>query len=67
MPEVWLVRQQQLSIYRFQNGGYVAVSQSQFLPGIQPQDLVARCLQIAYNRNTSAAIRELKQQLGMGK
>ncbi|MDT9188553.1 MULTISPECIES: Uma2 family endonuclease [Limnospira] len=64
VPEVWLFRNQQLMIYQLQGNEYGITSQSQYFPAVNPAALVAQCLQIAYQRNTSAAIRDLKQQLG---
>jgi len=63
VPEIWLSRQQQLSIYRLQEDDYQQQSQSQFFPNVDLQAVCSRCLQIAYDRNTSAAIRDLHQQL----
>lgn len=63
VPEVWLFRQQKLLVYCLKGGEYVRQSQSQYFPSIQLQEAVSRCLQAAYSRNTSAAIRDLKQQL----
>lgn len=63
VPEVWLLRQQQLLIYCLQGDEYELRSQSTYFPNIQLQKAVSRCLQAAYTRNTSSAIRELKQQL----
>ena len=64
VPEVWLFRKKQLLIYQLQGAEYVLQTQSKYFPEINLQDAVARCLQIAYQRNTSAAIRDLRQRLG---
>lgn len=66
VPEVWLLREQRLLVYCLQDGGYVERSQSRYFPNVQLQEAVSRCLQAAYSRNTSAAIRDLKQQLSGG-
>jgi Uma2 family endonuclease len=63
VPEVWLFKNQQLLIYQLQGGYYQLQSQSIYFPGIDIQDCISRCIQIAYERNTSAAIRDLKQRL----
>ncbi|MEH1873264.1 Uma2 family endonuclease [Nostoc sp.] len=63
VPEVWLYRKKQLCIYQLQGTEYLAQTQSQYFPDINLQDIVARCFEVAYDRNTSAAIRELKQRL----
>ncbi len=65
VPEVWLFRQQQLLIYQLQGDEYGVNFQSQYFPEVSLPDLVTRYLAIAYQRNTSAAIRELNQQLGV--
>ena len=64
VPEVWLVRNQQLLIYQLEGDRYGVKSQSQYFPEVNLVDVVTRCLAIAYQRNTSVAIRDLKQQLG---
>ena len=63
VPEVWLFRKNQLVIYQLQGDEYIAQAQSRYFPDISLQDVIARCLQTAYERNTSAAIRELRQLL----
>jgi hypothetical protein len=42
---------------------YQLLTQSRYFPTIQLQETIARCWQIAYDRNISAAIRDLRQQL----
>ncbi|MEQ9233038.1 Uma2 family endonuclease [Coleofasciculus sp. E2-BRE-01] len=64
VPEVWLFRNKQLLIYQLQGDEYGIASQSQYFPEVNLSEIVARCLEIAYQRNTSAAIRDLRQQLG---
>ncbi len=64
VPEVWLFRNQQLLIYQLQGDKYGIASQSQYFPDVNLSEIVARCKIIAYQRNTSAAIRDLRQQLG---
>jgi len=64
VPEVWLFRNQHLLIYQLQGDEYGITSQSQYFPEVNLSQIVARCLEIAYQRNTSAAIRDLRQQLG---
>ncbi|MDJ0703082.1 MAG: Uma2 family endonuclease [Leptolyngbyaceae cyanobacterium MO_188.B28] len=62
VPEVWLYRKKQLLIYQLQTAEYRLQETSRYFPEIQPQEVIDRCIQIAYERNTSAAIRDLKQQ-----
>jgi Uma2 family endonuclease len=66
VPEVWLFRNQQLVIYRLQGDEYSIESQSEYFPEVNLTNVIAQCLNIAYERNTSTAIRNLKQQLGKG-
>jgi Uma2 family endonuclease len=61
VPEVWLFRKDQLFVYQLQGTEYLSQTQSQYFPDIDLQKVIAHCLQVAYDRNTSAAIRELKQ------
>ncbi|NJK62443.1 MAG: Uma2 family endonuclease [Synechococcaceae cyanobacterium SM2_3_1] len=63
VPEVWLFRKTQLLIYQLQETDYALQEKSLYLPEIQIQEVINRCLQVAYDRNTSAAIRDLRQQL----
>ncbi|MFN6515999.1 MAG: Uma2 family endonuclease [Nostoc sp. CreGUA01] len=64
VPEIWLCRKKQLSVYQLQGTEYITQTQSQSFPDINIQDIVTRYFEVAYERNTSAAIRELKQRLG---
>lgn len=64
VPEVWLFRKQQLLIYQLQGTEYLIEPKSRYFPNINLLDVVSRCRQVAYERNTSAAIRDLKQWLG---
>jgi Uma2 family endonuclease len=66
VPEVWLFRKNQLLVYQLQGTEYLLRTQSRYFPDINLQDVIARCLQVAYDRNTSAAIRDLKQRLEKG-
>ncbi|ALF56261.1 hypothetical protein ACX27_05195 [Nostoc piscinale CENA21] len=63
VPEVWLFKKQQLLIYQLQGSNYQLQTQSRYFPGLDLHSVIAQCVQIAYQRNTSAAIRHLKQQL----
>lgn len=64
VPEIWLFRKDQLQLCQFQGNQYQRHQQSQFFPTTDLPQVISRCLQIAYDRNTSAAIRDLKQRLG---
>ncbi|MBD2493487.1 Uma2 family endonuclease [Nostoc sp. FACHB-280] len=63
VPEIWLFKKQQLLIYQLQGSIYQLQTQSRYFPGLDMHSVIAQCVQIAYQRNTSAAIRHLKQQL----
>jgi Uma2 family endonuclease len=66
VPEVWLFKKQQLLIYQLQGADYQLQTHSRYFPEFDLQSAVATCVQIAYDRNTSTAIRHLKQQLKEG-
>lgn len=65
--EVWLFRKNQLVIYQLQGTEYLLQTQSRYFPNMSLQDTIALVLQLAYSRNTSAAIRapqtKVRQQL----
>jgi Uma2 family endonuclease len=64
VPEVWLLRGEQVVIYCLQNEEYSPQkTSSQYFPDVNVQTVVAECLHAAYERNTSAALRELRQYL----
>jgi hypothetical protein len=63
VPEVWLLRNSSLVIYQLQGLEYVAHTASRYFPEFNLPEIMARCLQVAYERNTSSAIRERKQRL----
>jgi Uma2 family endonuclease len=63
VPEVWLFKKSQLRIHQLQDKTYLLQTQSRYFPGIDLQGMIERCVQIAYDRNTSAAIRDLRQRL----
>lgn len=63
VPEVWLCKNQQTLIYQLQGATYQLQTHSRYFPDFDLQSAIARCMHIAYNRNTSAAIRDLKQSL----
>jgi Uma2 family endonuclease len=62
VPEVWLWKQQ-LESYSLINGEYYRQSESRYFPGIDLEQLVMEYLQICRAQSTSAAIRNLRQQL----
>ena len=63
VPEVWLYKGNQLRIYGLQGDRYTVQTSSRYFPNFNVSGLVAECMQITYERNTSTAIRELRRQL----
>lgn len=62
IPEVWLLKDR-LRIYQLVEGKYIKITRSSYFPNYDLQTLVADTLQIAYEQNTSAAIRQLRSTL----
>lgn len=65
VPEVWLFKNQKLLLYRLQDEDYQLQTRSLYFPDIDLETSIARCVEIAYNRNTAAAIRDLRQRLSL--
>nr|WP_324616354.1 Uma2 family endonuclease [Lusitaniella coriacea] len=63
VPEVWLLKKQKLLIYELRGTSYRLQTQSFYFPNFDLDGAISRCVEIAYQRNTSAAIRDLKQHL----
>jgi len=63
VPEVWLLKGEQLTIYQLQNDDYRLQTSSQYVPSMNLSTIVAECFRTASDRNTSAAIRALRQSL----
>ncbi len=63
VPEIWLFRNQELLIYQLQENEYILHSHSRYFPDMNLAEIVTQCLKTAYQRNTSAAIRVLRQKL----
>ena len=62
VPEVWLFRRDRLIIYQLQETEYLRCH-SRYFSEIDIQELVIKYKQIAYDRNTSTAICQLRQEL----
>lgn len=60
VPEVWLLRNKHLLIYRLQGESYV-LGESNYFPNVR--EIVQQCLQIANEQTTSEAIRWLRNFL----
>lgn len=63
VPEVWLFKKNKLTIYCLQDDRYTIESSSRYFPNMNVSEMVLECLQISYERNTSAAIRVLRHKL----
>ena len=60
VPEVWLLKNKQLLVYRLQGENY-AITESSYFPNVR--EIVQQCLQIANELSTSEAIRWLRSFL----
>ncbi|MEG3438234.1 Uma2 family endonuclease [Pannus brasiliensis CCIBt3594] len=65
VPEVWLFKNQKLLLYGLQETDYQLQSRSLYFPDIDLETSIACCVEIAYSRNTAAAIRDLRQRLSL--
>jgi Uma2 family endonuclease len=61
--EIWLWQSRQLKIYGLENNAYVERAESRYFPGINLFAIVEETVQVACDRNTSFAIRSLRQKL----
>ncbi|GJD22732.1 hypothetical protein RIVM261_076880 [Rivularia sp. IAM M-261] len=66
IPEVWLFKRNQLSIYGFQGNKYQLQLTSRYFPNVDLQSLITKCLEVASVRGTGVAIRELRSSLTPG-
>jgi Uma2 family endonuclease len=60
VPEVWLLKNKNLLVYRLKNEAYV-LGESKYFPNVA--EIVQQCFQIASKETTSEAIRWLRQFL----
>ncbi|MEC4813215.1 MAG: Uma2 family endonuclease [Scytonema sp. PMC 1069.18] len=60
VPEVWLLKNKQLLVYRLQGESYV-MTESSYFPNVR--EIVQQCLKIANEQTTSEAIRWLRSFL----
>ncbi len=63
VPEVWLFKSDRVTIYRLQNNSYIVNNRSRYFPDIDVLNLISDCFKVAEERNTSAAIRQLRHKL----
>jgi hypothetical protein len=59
VPQIWLYKEKQLFIYELYQNSYLPETHSYYFPNFNLHKILQQCLETAYNRNTSAAIREL--------
>lgn len=62
VPEVWLLKKNASAIYSLQGDRYIETS-SRYFPDINISEIITQCFSVTYERNSSAAMRELRQQL----
>ncbi|MBD0334980.1 MAG: Uma2 family endonuclease [Cyanobacteria bacterium Co-bin13] len=63
VPEVWLFKNNRLTISALEAGAYQLRSHSRFFPAIDLAEVVSQCLQAASEQGTGAAIRDLRRRL----
>jgi Uma2 family endonuclease len=63
VPEVWLFKNRRLLLYRLEENDYRLQERSVFFSAIDLVETIDRCIKMTYDRNTAAAIRDLRQQL----
>jgi Uma2 family endonuclease len=66
VPEVWLWKKKSLKIYQLQSGSYGLQSQSLLFPAYDIPAMIQTVVQETYVRNSSFAIRNLRQRLIAG-
>lgn len=64
VPEVWIYRNRQLTIYILQNSDYTESSISSIFPNLPITEMIPQLVQKAIDEGTSRMLRELKTQLG---
>lgn len=52
-----------MTIYSLQGEQYIVANSSRYFPEIDILNLIADCFQVARDRNTSSAIRQLRSKL----
>ncbi len=63
VPEVWLFKKSGLKIYALQNEEYKLQTFSRYFPDLNLPELINQVLQVASDRGTGVALRELRHQL----
>jgi Uma2 family endonuclease len=62
VPEVWMFKNDELSIYQLEVYGYSFSSTSQYLPSLEIHSILEKYRRIAYAQSSSQAIRQLRQK-----
>jgi Uma2 family endonuclease len=63
VPEVWLFKNDVVTIYCLESDNYTIKNHSRYFPKLNVLELINDCFKIANERNSSAAIRQLRQKL----
>lgn len=63
VPEAWIFKRNRLLIYGLENNQYTLQTSSRYFPNLNILEIIEECLHRANERNTSTAIRELRQKL----
>jgi Uma2 family endonuclease len=63
VPEVWLFKNDKVIIYNLHNEQYIVSNRSLYFPNYDILNLILDCFQVANNRNTSTAIKQLRQKI----
>jgi Uma2 family endonuclease len=63
VPEVWLFKNHQLTIYQLADGKYEASENSRYFPNFSLQDSIDLCFTTAKEKGTGMAISELRRSL----
>jgi Uma2 family endonuclease len=63
VPEVWLFKNYQLTIYQLVDGKYNTGNSSRYFPDVLIQETIDRCFATAKEKGTGAAISELRRSI----
>lgn len=63
IPEVWLFKSDVVNICCLKGDRYSLADRSRFFPDLEVLELIDDCFKVAKERNTSTAIRQLRQRL----
>jgi Uma2 family endonuclease len=63
VPEVWLFKNHQLTIYQLADGKYEVSKNSRYFPNFSLQDSIDLCFATAKEKGTGTAISELRRSL----